>query len=200
MVQTLDPIFKIEEAAVMNELNILVDEWAGIQAGVDQAIYKRFEIKEPKELLGGLLLALKVEAGELANETRCFKHWSSKGPAEPPVILEEFADNMAFTLSIGLISGFLLEVDTGRRLYYPPIPIYLEGQELDAKRDLTKQFNLFYQKIATFEFCSGDYIAYIKLFQELLNLATRLGFTLEQIDAAYRAKSDINHKRQEEGY
>lgn len=184
----------------MNELNILVDEWAIIQAGVDEAIYKRFDLKNPRELIPGLLLALKVELGELANETRCFKHWSSKGPAEPAVILEEFADNMAFTLSIGLISGYLLEMDTGQRLYYPAIPAYFEGQEQQIKEDLTKQFNKVFERIQGLEACGYEYIAFIKLFQELFNLAAALGFTLQQIDEAYRDKSNINHERQEAGY
>lgn len=184
----------------MNELNILVDEWSILQAGVDQAIYKRFEIERPKDLLGSLLLALKVEVGELANATRCFKHWSAKGPELPEIIAEELADNFAFTLSIGLINGYLLERDTGRRLFTPNIPLYLEGQEKDYKNDLTKQFNLVFDRIQTFENCGYDYIAFIKLFQELLNLSGLLGFTLAEVDEAYREKTGINHERQEAGY
>lgn len=184
----------------MNELNILVDEWSILQAGVDEAIYKRFDITRPKDLLGGLLLALKVEAGELANTTRCFKHWSAKGAEDPAIIADELADNFAFTISIGLINGHLLERDTGRRLFCPSKPLYLDGQEKDQREDLTKQFNLFFNRIDTFEACGHDYIAYIKLFQELLNLATMLGFTLEEIDEAYRAKTSVNHERQEAGY
>lgn len=43
-------------------------------------------------------LSLLVEIGELANETRCFKYWSVKGPSEKEVILEEFADVLTMVL------------------------------------------------------------------------------------------------------
>jgi dimeric dUTPase (all-alpha-NTP-PPase superfamily) len=184
----------------MNELNILVDEWAIIQAGVDEAIYKRFDLKNQRELIPGLMLALKVELGELANTTRCFKHWSSKEAEDPAVILEEYADNMAFTISIGIISGFLIEMDTGQRLYYPIITARIEGREQEYKNHLTAQFNKVFKRIQELEGSGYEYIAFIKLFQELLNLAASLGFTLQDIDEAYRNKSNINHERQEAGY
>jgi len=54
-------------------------------------------------------LALLVELAELANETRCFKFWSKKGPSERDVILEEFVDSIHFMLSLGNMRGFSLE-------------------------------------------------------------------------------------------
>ena len=53
-------------------------------------------------------LALLVELSELANETRCFKFWSTKGPSERDVILEEFVDSIHFMLSLGNMRGFSL--------------------------------------------------------------------------------------------
>ena len=47
-------------------------------------------------------LALLVELAELANETRCFKFWSTKGPSEREVILEEYVDSIHFLLSLGI--------------------------------------------------------------------------------------------------
>lgn len=38
------------------------------------------------------ILGLLVEIGELANETRCFKYWSTKGSSEKEIVLEEYAD------------------------------------------------------------------------------------------------------------
>src|SRR5699024_11734252 len=52
------------------------------------------------------LLALLVELGELANETRCFKFWSTKPPSQKQVILEEYVDVLHFILSLGLEAGF----------------------------------------------------------------------------------------------
>ena len=51
-------------------------------------------------------LALMVELSELANETRCFKFWSTKGPSERSIILEEYVDSIHFLLSLGLMKGF----------------------------------------------------------------------------------------------
>ena len=46
------------------------------------------------------LLALLVEVGELANETRCFKYWSEKGPNDRQDILEDYVDGIHFLISI----------------------------------------------------------------------------------------------------
>ena len=51
-------------------------------------------------------LALLVELAELANETRCFKFWSTKGPSAREVILEEYVDSIHFILSLGLLKGY----------------------------------------------------------------------------------------------
>ena len=55
---------------------------------------------EDKDLEENKILALLVEISELANETRCFKHWSKKGPSEESVLLEEYVDSLHFFLSI----------------------------------------------------------------------------------------------------
>src|SRR5688500_20051556 len=47
-------------------------------------------------------LALLVELGELANETRCFKFRSKKPRNDDSVLLEEYVDNRHFRLSLGL--------------------------------------------------------------------------------------------------
>ena len=51
-------------------------------------------------LLHKKILSLQVELGELANETRCFKFWSTKKPSSNDVILEEYVDCLHFILSI----------------------------------------------------------------------------------------------------
>ena len=50
-------------------------------------------------------LALLIELAELANETRCFKFWSTKGPSDDAVILEEYVDSIHFLLSLGIEKG-----------------------------------------------------------------------------------------------
>lgn len=61
---------------------------------------------EENERLTDTILALMVEAGEMANEVRCFKFWSKKPRSEKAVILEEFVDMLHFYLSIANQLGF----------------------------------------------------------------------------------------------
>ncbi|RKJ02748.1 dUTPase, partial [Butyricicoccus sp. 1XD8-22] len=79
-------------------------------------------------------LALTIELAELANETRCFKYWSSKGPSEREVILEEFVDSIHFLLSLGNEKGFTLDI-------WP---------EIQEKVDLTKWFLRTQESILSF--------------------------------------------------
>ena len=59
-----------------------------------------------RELLTDTLLALSVEVAELANATRCFKHWSMKESESRERLLDEYADIMHFQFSIGNQLGF----------------------------------------------------------------------------------------------
>jgi len=52
-----------------------------MQRQLDQHIEDKHELHK-EDLIPRKLLALLVEIGELANETRCFKFWSVKPPAE----------------------------------------------------------------------------------------------------------------------
>ena len=70
-----------------------------MQEILDQRIMKEHGL-EGKNLEDNKILALLVEICELANETRCFKHWSTKGPSEKGILLEEYVDSLHFFLSI----------------------------------------------------------------------------------------------------
>ena len=70
-----------------------------MQEVLDDRIIKEHQL-EDKNLEENKIFALLVEISELANETRCFKHWSKKGPSEESVILEEYVDSLHFFLSI----------------------------------------------------------------------------------------------------
>ncbi len=58
----------------------------GMQKVLDTRIIEEHGL-EGQNLFYNMILALQVEIGELANETRCFKHWSNKGSSEKEVIL-----------------------------------------------------------------------------------------------------------------
>ncbi len=68
-------------------------------------LQKEHDLQPKKIVKKKKMLALLVEIGELANETRCFKYWSNKPASEREVILEEYVDGLHFILSIGIDLG-----------------------------------------------------------------------------------------------
>ncbi|WP_027632741.1 dUTP diphosphatase [Clostridium hydrogeniformans] len=129
------------------------------------------------------ILALQVELGELANETRCFKYWSTKEPSSKEVILEEFVDCLHFILTIGLDKDFCdIDVET-----------------IDSEYSLTDQFlNLYIDLNDLVITSSKDH--YVTLFEDFLSLGHTLGFTTQDIEEAYLEKNKKNHLRQDKGY
>ncbi|TGB04103.1 dUTP diphosphatase [Halobacillus salinus] len=127
-------------------------------------------------------LALLVELGELANETRCFKFWSLKGPSDGETILEEYVDGLHFLLSIGL----------DLEMRYQPQP-------LESYEQLTTGFLATYAAIDAFQ-KSQDLTSYQTMFTSFLRLGQTLGFEEKGIMNAYYAKNEVNYQRQEEGY
>lgn len=128
-------------------------------------------------------LALMVELAELANETRCFKFWSTKGPSERKVILEEFVDSIHFLLSLGNVKELALDA-------WP---------EVHVKDDLTSRFLKTQEAILTFiQQPNGN--TYEAVWQYYGMLAFNLDFTLEDIIEAYLAKNKKNYERQRSGY
>jgi len=128
-------------------------------------------------------LALLVELGELANETRCFKFWSTKPPSEKHIILEEYVDGIHFILSLGNEIGY----------QYKGIP--LPAGEVT----MTQQFNRVFEKCSLFHQYSGE-SQYIEVFESYLQLGELLGFSEADIKNAYNEKNKVNYKRQNQGY
>jgi dimeric dUTPase (all-alpha-NTP-PPase superfamily) len=154
-----------------------------IQKELDQFIIKSQGL-EGEDLVDRKILALQVELGELANETRCFKFWSKKGPSSREIILEEFVDCLHFILSIGLDRGFE-DIEQ----------IYLSHRGVDQ----SKQFQQIFLSIGDFTI-NKTKENYIRAFTEIMNLAQMLGFTYEEIFESYVEKNKTNHQRQKEGY
>ncbi|WP_332649944.1 dUTP diphosphatase [Lysinibacillus sp. 54212] len=128
-------------------------------------------------------LALLVELSELANETRCFKFWSTKGPSERDVILEEFVDSVHFILSLGLMRGFSLDA-------WP---------EVKEARELTPLF--IETTNAVLEFIGAPAEAsYSNVWSKYGLLAHNLGFSVDEIIQAYIEKNEKNYERQRSGY
>ncbi|MDN3449110.1 dUTP diphosphatase [Planococcus sp. APC 3906] len=129
-------------------------------------------------------LALLIELAELANETRCFKFWSQKGPSERNIILEEYVDSIHFLLSLGIEKNLnMLE----------------EWPERVGENDLTELFIGTQREILDF---LEDYSMtnYQDLWSWYGAIAEELGFSYEDIFDAYLAKNQTNYDRQNDGY
>jgi dimeric dUTPase (all-alpha-NTP-PPase superfamily) len=153
-----------------------------LQRELDSRISKEHHLEE-EALFSQKALALQVEFGELANETRCFKYWSTKKPSPKNIIIEEYVDCLHFILSIGLDKNF-------------------ENVELSRSCSINKttdQFLDLFIDMNDFLICSSiDH--YTTLFEDFLSLGLNLGFTDKEIEDAYLNKNYINHQRQATGY
>lgn len=161
-----------------------LQEWFAMQNELDQYIENEHGL-HGEDLFEKKILALLVEIGELANETRCFKFWSKKPPSSHEDILEEFVDGVHFILSLGLELGFS-ERD-----------FELVSQE--ANEDLDRSFLKIYRLADNFRQSkeAGDFE---ELFRQYIILGQTLGFTLGEVQEAYKKKNEVNFKRQQNGY
>jgi dimeric dUTPase (all-alpha-NTP-PPase superfamily) len=155
-----------------------------LQKELDERILKEHNL-EPKKLLKEKMLALLVEVGELANETRCFKYWSNKPSSEREVVLEEYVDGLHFILSIGIDLG----VDKNFLFY----------KCSQANKEVVQMFLDVYSKVIRFH-DQPSITNYIELFTSYLRLGQALEFSQEEIEQAYLSKNEVNHQRQTQGY
>lgn len=155
-----------------------------MQKALDTHIEEKHQLQK-EDLFSRKILALLVEVGELANETRCFKFWSIKPSSPKDVILEEFVDGVHFILSLGIECGY-------------------DRQEFDLSSELpslnvTEQFLKVYEVISLFQ-GSKRYADYITLFEAYLQLAILLGINHGEIEQAYFHKNEVNYQRQQNNY
>ncbi|UOY94258.1 dUTP diphosphatase [Ectobacillus sp. JY-23] len=155
-----------------------------LQKELDERILQEHNL-EPKKLLKEKMLALLVEVGELANETRCFKYWSNKPASERSVILEEYVDGLHFILSIGIDLG----VDKNFLFY----------KCCQSNKTVVQIFLDVYSKVIRFH-DQPSITNYIELFTSYLRLGQALEFNEEDIERAYLEKNEVNHERQTQGY
>jgi len=124
--------------------------------------------------------------GEYIPDFKDYPHFSEKKPQK---LLEEYIDCLHFFLSIGLDYGVDIKIDL----------------KLGQSKDVMILFALVNRYVAEmwWEFNDKTGQAAVKwLFamQHFLRLGEMLGFTQEQIEAAYIAKNEVNHDRQSTGY
>ncbi|GAB4075019.1 dUTP diphosphatase [Barrientosiimonas marina] len=160
-------------------------DWSALytmQEHLDTYIEAQHNLSD-RDLFREKYLALLVELGELANETRCFKFWSTKPKNEQSVILEEYVDGIHFILSLGLEKGYRFD-----------------AREVEpANTNVTGQFTLVYSDCVAFYQEPGE-AAYKQLFVRFIQLGKLLGFDETAVMTAYLKKNDINYERQNQGY
>ncbi|MFD2133889.1 dUTP diphosphatase [Pseudogracilibacillus auburnensis] len=158
------------------------DTLFSMQKELDDYIEDKHQLQET-DTFEERFLALLVELGELANETRCFKYWSTKEKSGKTTILEEYVDNIHFLLSIGLHKGYKFsQIDFSIT--------YLNE---------TMGFNHVFEKCLDF-YKHQTEENYLNMFREYLHLAKLLGFAEKDIMEAYHKKNEVNYERQEKGY
>jgi dimeric dUTPase (all-alpha-NTP-PPase superfamily) len=155
-----------------------------MQRGLDQHIEEKHGLQN-EDLFDRKVLALLVELGELANETRCFKFWSIKPSSEKSVVLEEYVDGIHFILSLGIECGF-------QNLDYT---LDMEPSTVSA----TEQFLLIYQEVNKFKDSKND-LDFKTLLQSYLQLGSLLGISYEEMEKAYFTKNEVNYQRQQKNY
>jgi dimeric dUTPase (all-alpha-NTP-PPase superfamily) len=168
----------------MGEINVDLQRLYSMQKMLDERIETQHGLQD-ENLVEKKMLALFVEIGELANETRCFKFWSLKPPAPLEKVLEEYVDGLHFILSLGIELNF--------------------GDDVDKMKKETENYSLVEQFLRVFqavnEFQQTKSLeAYKHLFTNYLQLGEHLGFTNEQIEQAYIKKNEVNHERQNQNY
>lgn len=162
-----------------------IERLFGLQKELNTRIVLEHKLQD-ENLYNQRMVAFLVELGELANETRCFKYWSKKPASAKEVILEEYVDGLHFVLSIGLDMGF-----TDLRL-----PNEVNLRDKMDKIALTDVFLSLYQR-GSKQLSNEEFNTF---FDEFLGLGVKLGFSFEEVEAAYLEKNLVNHERQDKGY
>jgi len=163
-------------------MKLKIDDLIPYQQQLDQRIFEihgtdRFSTMQAR------LLALLVELGEFANETRCFKFWSVKGPSEKAVLAEEFGDGLHFFLSLGIDLD-----DDGSDIE----PIFVEGSGTDKFLALFDAIIIFGR--------NANLDTYREAFGYYFGLAHSFGLSEDDIREHYLKKNEINHTRQDQNY
>ncbi len=129
------------------------------------------------------ILALLVELGEMINETKVFKFWSKKPPAEKSIILDEYADGLHFYLSLGI------EAQSTKMTY----DVATSTHDIVTQTLITFSSISMLQETFTAEQLESSFLMY-------LQLIPLLGMTDEEVYQAYFKKLGVNYQRQQNHY
>ena len=173
------------------------------QAQLDEAIYEKHAIENKEQNLRFIFTALFTEVGEMANEWRGFKTWSTDREPRYEKLLVETVDVLHFLLSIGLLCH---KREVLSEIVLPPYSAPNRSLE-----QVNERFLRLHQEIGFFVKMNKVYAdahredsfsikRYANLMQEYFRLVYEIGFSFEEIIKAYYKKNAVNLQRQEEGY
>lgn len=195
------------------------------QAKLDAHITEQHPVKDGEDRFAKKILALQVELGELANEWRGFKFWSSNDKPRTTLDCEicggrgghyntyDDAKNKKnkvpckYCEGTGARQGInpLLEeyVDCLHFIISIGLDLSIERQELFIAPSIEKisseMFLSVMNDILTLDLKRSP-SHYNYTFARITELGLALGFTPNDIEQAYYSKNEINHQRQESNY
>ena len=155
------------------------------QTELDQHIHTNHHLSYA-DIFEELKLALAVELGELANEVKCFKFWSFKQASEKEVILEEYVDGIHFITSLAIAKNVK---------NYDQWSINVDSKQY-TKKEITILFNRLFGHVNKL----NNKLSIVKWYKDYIKLGYALGFSFDEIKAAYNKKNQINHQRQNNNY
>lgn len=168
-----------------------------IQRDLDKTILVKYAAKKKvnyEELYNNKMLALFVEIGELANETKCFKYWSEKQNRVSEKALEEYVDCLHFILSIGNSCSYSNLVKFNFERAYTILMVR-------NKCELNRTDNFIYLIESLNRFIRHKELGnYQEIINDFLIIAIDLGFTEDQLIKAYMDKNLENYNRQKLNY
>ncbi|QOR56255.1 nucleoside triphosphate pyrophosphohydrolase [Bacillus phage DLc1] len=129
-------------------------------------------------------VAFRVELSEFANEVGFFKYWKQSHKKDDFRIKDEWADCLAFLLSITLTKGHQDEIT--RR--------FENGFIKNLQIDIDQKYNQLTMNRL------NDYINIEVAFLDLYGMGLKLGYSVDELNDAYRNKTKENIRRATEGY
>lgn len=154
-----------------------------LQYELDGVIAKNLKLEHvfnAVEYVDKRIFALKTEIAEFANEVGWFKYWKQSHVIDRDKTLEELADVIHFFLSVGI-----------SRKYRFVKAIQPEGWDKVPLEHL-------FQYLMNNNFESSG--SWLNGFEQLMCIGLKLGYTEEEMIAAYKVKRQKNFLRQASGY
>lgn len=160
------------------------------QIHLKQLISEKHEIPfTPIEHIQYLQMAIMVELGELANETRVFKYWSTDREPRKIKVKEEFADVYTFALEIGLY----MDISKNTRFTIRKT----DDSVMDAFKRVYKIANENINESWNLRECQNYFN---RLMTSVLRIASVVGISEEELDKEFYKKNKINIERQLNNY